>query len=483
MKIFLSYASEQRALAKEIALALRAEQHAVFLDRSSLPAGEAYNAKIRQAIEDSRLFIFLISPDSVAEGRYTQTELEFVERKWPNPSRHVLPVMAISTPMSDIPAYLRAGTILDPQGNIAAEVVAAIPRDGWSRFLRRHGIPLFMLLAVIMLGAGAVWWREHVQNTRAALEQWFSEASIQQDAGHYEQAWQLIEQARSSAPDDAEVHRNEANLAMAWLDNARVSEGTGGFSAIVDQVLPALSRCSARPDQILAASCLAHMGWGDFLKLRDGRGGLDPQHSYQRALALDSGNTYAHAMLGFHVVASRGSLDDAKRHFERALAGGGARPYVRRLQLAAFLQYSDEALENEAIRVVNEMRLNAEPLPPEDRDDSLRWSRLWNIYYSRLLRGDQPQSFLAALPPADHLATFQWLFPEETVPDSRRGLYRFFLGSLQELAADYATALATFGALQKSFGKENPGGLLPDKTAEAVRRISKSSGAGKKSSK
>ena len=37
MKIFLSYASEQSELAKEIALALRAENHAVFFDRSSLP--------------------------------------------------------------------------------------------------------------------------------------------------------------------------------------------------------------------------------------------------------------------------------------------------------------------------------------------------------------------------------------------------------------------------------------------------------------
>jgi hypothetical protein len=40
MKIFLSYASEQSELAKEIALALRAENHTVFFDRSSLASGE-----------------------------------------------------------------------------------------------------------------------------------------------------------------------------------------------------------------------------------------------------------------------------------------------------------------------------------------------------------------------------------------------------------------------------------------------------------
>jgi len=44
MKIFLSYASEQSELAKEIALALQAENHTVFFDRSSLAPSESYNA-------------------------------------------------------------------------------------------------------------------------------------------------------------------------------------------------------------------------------------------------------------------------------------------------------------------------------------------------------------------------------------------------------------------------------------------------------
>ena len=39
MDIFLSYASEQRASAEEIALALREEGHTVFFDRTELPEG------------------------------------------------------------------------------------------------------------------------------------------------------------------------------------------------------------------------------------------------------------------------------------------------------------------------------------------------------------------------------------------------------------------------------------------------------------
>ena len=469
MKIFLSYASEQSDLAKEIVLALRAENHTVFFDRSFLVSGEPYNAEIRKAIEASRVFVFLISPDSVTKGRYTLTELEFAEHKWPKPWGYVLPVMVMSTPKADIPPYLRAGTILQPLGNIPATVAAAVhpmPRPVWLRLLHQYRRQLLVLLSLVIFGAGAAWWYQEVH---AALDG----AKIQQDTGHYEEAWNLFEQARSLAPYSSKVHENEAKLAMAWLENARYTEGKGSFLAIIDKVLPALSRCSVSPDKIHAADCLAHMGWGDFLKSREGQGGLKPEQFYQRALDLDPENAYAHALWGFHILESHGSLDDAKEHFERALATGKERPYVRRMQIAALLYYQDELLENEAIRIVNDMRLNGESLPPDARDYSVRWSKLWNVYYSRILNGTEQQSFLFALLPSDHLATFQWLFPEDIVPEGKRDLYRFFLGSFQELAGNYAGALATFSGVKKSLGKENLGGRLPDKTAEAIKRLSK----------
>ena len=172
--------------------------------------------------------------------------------------------------------------------------------------------------------------------------------------------------------------------------------GKGSFSAIVDKVFPALSRCAVSPDKLPAADCFAHMGWGDFLKSREGQGGVRPEQFYRRALALDPENAYAHAMWGHHILASNGSLADAKGHFERALASGKERPYVRRMQIAAFLYYTDEHLEEEVIRVVNDMRVNHESLPPEERDYSIRWSNLWNVYYSRMLNSRAAIVFLCS---------------------------------------------------------------------------------------
>lgn len=94
---------------------------------------------------------------------------------------------------------------------------------------------------------------------------------------------------------------------------------------------------------------------------------------------------------------SHGSLDEAKQHFQRALATGKERPYVRQMQLfACFRNFDREHLEDEPIRVVNDMRLNSEPLPPGDPNHSIRWSNLWNVYYSCMLNATEQQSFLSA---------------------------------------------------------------------------------------
>jgi hypothetical protein len=129
MKIFLSYASEDRPRAEEIQLALAGAGHEVFFDRQSLPAGGDYHARIKAAVDDADGFIFLISPDSVDAGGYTLTEMGYARARWQHPKGHVLPVLLRPTPFDTIPAYLKSVTVLEPSGNTAAEVVAEVARS------------------------------------------------------------------------------------------------------------------------------------------------------------------------------------------------------------------------------------------------------------------------------------------------------------------------------------------------------------------
>jgi hypothetical protein len=128
MRIFLSFASEQQNIAETISLALRDRGHSVFFAKDDLPPGASYDARIQKGVDASDLMLFLVSPDSVKKGRYTLTELSYARQRWPNPNGRVLPVLVLPTPLDTVPAYLKAVTILEPLGSIAAETSAEVDK-------------------------------------------------------------------------------------------------------------------------------------------------------------------------------------------------------------------------------------------------------------------------------------------------------------------------------------------------------------------
>src|SRR5512145_1608702 len=102
MKIFLSYASEDRKLAEELSLALAQQGHDVFFDREDLPAGDEFHSRIRHAIERSDLVVFLISAHAFDAGSYTINEVEIAEKTWPRAAGRVLPVLLRPTDLSQL---------------------------------------------------------------------------------------------------------------------------------------------------------------------------------------------------------------------------------------------------------------------------------------------------------------------------------------------------------------------------------------------
>ena len=166
MRIFLSYASEDRARVEPIRLALGAQGHEVFFDRESLPPGDAFDARIRQGIERSHLFIILLSPDTVDAGSYTLTELDIARETWANPAGHVLPVLIRPMPLETIPAYLKAVTLLETDGNLAAAVSDRVHRIALAQrraLLKNRVLPIF---ALAVIGAAAWGYWKYIGDTR-----------------------------------------------------------------------------------------------------------------------------------------------------------------------------------------------------------------------------------------------------------------------------------------------------------------------------
>jgi len=473
--VFLSYASEHRTIAEEIAIALRTQGHDVFVDRSNLHEGEAYDASIREAIQGCELFVFLISPEALTPGRYTLTELKFAQERWPNPTGRILPVVISPTESATIPPYLRSVTMLTPSGDEAAEVSAAVARlsrPRWKRILRRSAAAL---IVVLIIGAAVSGWRAYGRFRGCdEADGLVRAAELQHESGNYAGAWEGYRGAIALCSGNDTITLGRERVAMDWLDNIDVIVGKETFTDIVTKLQPALASAAVSKDDQRAADALAHLGWADFLRGREGASDTDPALYYAKAVARDPQNPFAHAMWGFHVVWEqyrKGSLEDAEHHFDLAVASARERAYVRKMQIQAHLLFDDRPAEDRLMRVLSDMRLQGESLPKGNEHHSMTWD-IWQVYYDRLVWGHESARFLAALPGDDHVKVFDWVIPAlDRLPEDKRLFYRYMLAQLQENAKQRDAAVSTYRLLTadlKALGYEIS---LTKKVQDAAKRL------------
>jgi formylglycine-generating enzyme required for sulfatase activity len=161
MRIFLSYASEDRSRVEPIRYALVEQGHNVFFDREDLKPGEAFDSRIRAAIERCDLFVCFLTPYTIDAGSYTLNELSVCERMWPQADGRVLPVILAEVPRKDIPAYLRSVTCLTPVGNMTASVADAVHTLAQIHKRRRTRKLATWAVALLIPVVAATYWLVH----------------------------------------------------------------------------------------------------------------------------------------------------------------------------------------------------------------------------------------------------------------------------------------------------------------------------------
>jgi formylglycine-generating enzyme len=156
MKIFLSYASQDRPLAQAINRALLHQGHDVFFDRDDLPPGEEFHERIRKAIQRSELFVFLVSEHALDAASYTLSELEIAQETIDRPHGRLLPVLLAPLAFDRLPEFLRSVTMLQTSGDVIAAVTAAVHRISVSRRSRRLKAAAIGASALLLVLAG-IW--------------------------------------------------------------------------------------------------------------------------------------------------------------------------------------------------------------------------------------------------------------------------------------------------------------------------------------
>lgn len=133
--IFISYASEDRAVAEALAEALRAAGFSPWFDREELKGGDLWEKKIQQAVKESFLFVPLISRSTLtARDRFFRVEWELAEQRvkmMPRNARFIVPILLDDTSLQNpaFPATIQgAQGIPLPAGGMSLELLQNFER-------------------------------------------------------------------------------------------------------------------------------------------------------------------------------------------------------------------------------------------------------------------------------------------------------------------------------------------------------------------
>jgi tetratricopeptide (TPR) repeat protein len=296
-----------------------------------------------------------------------------------------------------------------------------------------------LLLSVLLLMNQASKVFAEIRDRQRQVGELQAMADRQQRAGEFQDAWASLERAAATVDQGSylaklasrpEVERQAVrsareDLAMAWVERASAAGGAR-FSDTVDPLIPTLTRGADTAAGRRKADLLAHVGWAQFLKSRDGGAeSVDPEPFYRQALEADPSNPYAHAHLGHWLAWKRQPIDDATAHFDAALASGRVRPYVRGVQLAALQLARTGTSQAAYLAAVADMVRNQEPVEPAVRN------AVFALYARACDDPERLDRLTAAVAPAAQIAVIRALFFDVDFDPAREPLRDACLARLQ----------------------------------------------------
>jgi hypothetical protein len=305
----------------------------------------------------------------------------------------------------------------------------------------------------------------------------FDSGRRQWSAGDFADAWDSFTHAEATVADEGvlakllgglnaeqrEVRAAEQDLAMEWLRNSRVQDGSK-FSGITDRLVNLLAVGANASSGARRGDLLAHLGWAYFLKWRDADESLRPETEYKEAVAADAKNPYANVFWGHWILWNHGSLNDANARFAIALSSGRAHSEVRHFQLSGLANARSQDTDAAWLRAISDMHAANEMI-----DSSLR-AEICNRYEEALHDEALMQRITAAVPAPQQIELIQTLLKSQGISEAQKSTLTVALAVSQETAGRTQEALQTWKDLAVEL-KSQPHSIWSNRVDAAIVKL------------
>jgi hypothetical protein len=470
----------------------------IFVDVEDIRPGQNFARTLDERIADSVALLAIIGPKwaEILRQRSKEGHTDYVCHEIETALARkttIIPVLvggATMSQLTDLPesleelafyqaAELRDSTFKEDCNRLANELKLRAkiePQPPGKRARSKWNVSIIAVLTaglLLLLALGFISWRKY-HARQIQVQQILNTAQTQTGLGEYESSFKSYGDAVKTDPANRTLMDRQADAGMLWLRNFHVLIGEGQnatgvagppLAAIISVLEAALSRTDGHGSR--AADILAHLGWAHSLNWHIAEKDFGPaaEEDLRRSVSLDPSNVYGNAMLGNWLMQTNGDVREAVQHFDVAIRSNKERAWVRTMQLGG-MEYNERTLQ-ELIRVVNEMRINTEPISPSDRHRVLS-------NYSFANSMDDLRKTLSAVSPDDAWATFEWLDKQEQTQDSESEKIHgeFIHANILDLGGRHSEALAMFLELQREMKSKDYSPLITREVDAAVKRLS-----------
>jgi tetratricopeptide (TPR) repeat protein len=314
--------------------------------------------------------------------------------------------------------------------------------------------------ALISLVAGSFQLNSLLQTSRErseSVQKLVKAADMQIEYGDLDSALQLVEQALALQPGSREAGERQVTVAMMLLRRG-FDYNQEGYTKKIDSLLPVLYRGAVDSNPVRAADSLAHIGLANEIRQFGQIRKFPIEEYYERAVALDADNVYAHVFwaeccLSYNkCLGCSNDLDAAVKHFALALQDGRQQDYVRRQR---FDRLRSTSVDGADILLIGDMiACWRNKIPLDEKQQAMIRREIPDFYYPDERSDKKLRELLQRYQPAEVLAMLEWAGEGRQGEQNENGPLLALLAHLTELTGNRPLAIARYRTARLRFRLE-----------------------------